>query len=419
MSWLFRTVSLTALLLLGCSGGGPAAGPGKKTEPAHVAHHVDESDLNTVTLTAAAEQRLGIKTEKVRRVVRPRRRTFGGEVVIPTGQSIVVSAPLAGQLSLPAGAAAPAPGSRVKANQVLFVFRPLLTPERDVLTPAERIRVARTKADVATAQILAAREVESSKVEVRAAQIAFDRARVLLQNKAGSQRTLDEAQARLDLARERQMTAEARNRYLQTIQLDAPSGELATQPIRSPMAGVLQRLDVAPGETVSTGEPLFQVVQLDRLWIRVPLYVGLWKKIDVSAPASVMEFGAAGAASAQPARIISAPPSANPIAATVDLFLDLPNPTGKWQPGQKLAVTLTLDGEQPNRIVPFNAVLYDIHGGAWVYQRTAERTYARRRVAVRYVDDGVAVLAAGPDEGVEVVTTGAVELFGTEFGVGH
>ncbi len=62
--------------------------------------------------------------------------------------------------------------------------------------------------------------------------------------------------------------------------------------------------------------------------------------------------------------------------------------------------------------------MQDIYGGTWVYERTAEHVYVRRRVEVPYVVDGWAVLSAGPPAGAAVVTAGVAELFGTEFGFG-
>ena len=88
-------------------------------------------------------------------------------------------------------------------------------------------------------------------------------------------------------------------------------------------------------------------------------------------------------------------------------------------PGQKLAVMVPLRGRAESLVVPFKAVLYDVHGGAWVYKQLDERVYARQRVSVEYVDGDNAVLVAGPEPGSKVVTDGAAELFGTEFGVGH
>ena len=71
-------------------------------------------------------------------------------------------------------------------------------------------------------------------------------------------------------------------------------------------------------------------------------------------------------------------------------------------------------------MVPWSAVVHDIHGGTWVYERTAPRVYTRRRVEVKHVQgsgaEAQAVLARGPAPGAMVVSVGAAELFGTEFG---
>jgi hypothetical protein len=62
--------------------------------------------------------------------------------------------------------------------------------------------------------------------------------------------------------------------------------------------------------------------------------------------------------------------------------------------------------------------LYDIHGGTWVYEQTAPQTFVRRRVEVQFIDQERAILAQGPSAGAKIVTQGAAELFGTEFGIG-
>jgi hypothetical protein len=76
-------------------------------------------------------------------------------------------------------------------------------------------------------------------------------------------------------------------------------------------------------------------------------------------------------------------------------------------------------GGATRRVVPYSAVLYDANGDTWVYANPEPLSYVRERVTVERVQGGQAVLTDGPPEGTPVVTVGAVELYGTEFGIGH
>ena len=96
----------------------------------------------------------------------------------------------------------------------------------------------------------------------------------------------------------------------------------------------------------------------------------------------------------------------------------MPNTNGAYRPGERLGVTLPLRTTTENLTLPWASVLHDIQGATWVYEQTAPQTYVRRPVEVRYVTDGLAVLGRAPANGAKIVTTGAFELFGTEFGVG-
>ncbi len=140
---------------------------------------------------------------------------------------------------------------------------------------------------------------------------------------------------------------------------------------------------------------------------------------------------------AQPATPAAAPPSADSASGTVNFFYQLDNESNQYKPGQRVGITLTLkadtaslctpraggvtlspkDNDMPgNLCVPWSAVVYDIHGGTWVYEPKSKHTFVRHRVLVCYVVDDTAVLASGPTVGTTVVTAGALELFGTETG---
>jgi len=67
--------------------------------------------------------------------------------------------------------------------------------------------------------------------------------------------------------------------------------------------------------------------------------------------------------------------------------------------------------------VPLAAVVYDRGGSTWVYTVAAPLTYVRQRVSVARVAGDVAFLQTGPAAGADVVTVGAAELLGSEYGV--
>lgn len=67
--------------------------------------------------------------------------------------------------------------------------------------------------------------------------------------------------------------------------------------------------------------------------------------------------------------------------------------------------------------VPYAALLYDPEGKTYVYTSPKELHYVKAEVRVARVESGRVVLARGPPRGTRVVTTGAVEVYGTELEV--
>ncbi|MGL4554879.1 MAG: hypothetical protein ACRC33_27240, partial [Gemmataceae bacterium] len=100
----------------------------KPTPPATVPRPLKEEDINAVTLTAEAVRRLALEVKPVEKKAMPRSRVFGGEVTVPVGRAIVVSAPLGGTLQAVEGKPVLA-GRTVKKGETLYRLVPLLTPE--------------------------------------------------------------------------------------------------------------------------------------------------------------------------------------------------------------------------------------------------------------------------------------------------
>jgi hypothetical protein len=63
------------------------------------------------------------------------------------------------------------------------------------------------------------------------------------------------------------------------------------------------------------------------------------------------------------------------------------------------------------------ALVFDKAGKPWVFSVVGPRTYVRATVTIKEVQDNVATLSAGPPAGTQVVTVGAIELWGAELGI--
>lgn len=419
-----RLVLLLALSPYGCHK--PTSTKSEKpAAPAKVEMVPHESELATVKLTPEAATRLGIESvTAVRKPVAPHR-VFGGELVTPPAQSIVVSAPIAGIIAAPNNTGVPIPGRRVDVGDPVLILKPILSPERDVPTPAEQVAMAGAKATLVAAAVTAQGDVDRGKAELANAKIVLDRALKLLADRAGSQRAVDDAQALFNISSRVLAAAEERLSQLTklsaTLESPGPQEATTTLVLRAPVVGLLRSLNVSVGQQVVAGSTLFEVLDDRRLWIRVPIFVDLLSTIRLDQPATLSNFHSTGKdAKFEPieALPVVAPPTADPASSTIDVYYAIDNPRGEFQPGRRLAVNLKLVGEQEALVIPASSIVYDIHGNTWVYAVVGEHLYRRNRLQIRWVEGNEAIVERSSLEGAAVVTGGVAELFGTEFGAG-
>jgi len=369
--------------------------------PAAVAKTLKEEQINTVVLTSEAIDRLALRITAVESKPMRRVRVYGGEVIIPTGKSIIVSAPLSGIIKAPASGV-PTPGQAVTKGQPILQLLPMLTPEGRV--------------SVASAKIEAEGQVRTVQAALDAAQIALDRATRVFQSDAGSKRAVDEAQAQVDLAKKSLEAATARKSLLDKVAGEVAQGTAAPLTIEAPDNGLLRNLSVQPGQNVPSGAALFELVNLDQVWVRVPIYVGDLPTVNTSVDAQIADLTAKFGERQRTAKPAIAPPMANAAAGTVDRFYEIDNRRSRFSPGQRVAVKVPLNDETESLVVPWSAIVHDIYGGTWAYEQIADDTFARRRVEIRFVDGDVAVMSKGPPRGTKIVAAGAMELFGAESG---
>lgn len=392
---IFIIVLVSFIAFYSC---GKSQGPAEESQkPAKVANAVEETALSTVTLSPKAEERLGIEISPVERKKFPGSLELGGEIIPVPGNEARVSAPVPGIVLRTKSGKTPQAGKFVKQGEEILRLL-ILPPESELLGARE--------------------EVEVRQEELNVAQAKADRARQLLASKAISEKAHEEIQAGLARSKASLNIAKARLDLLSGQDLDAAAENLSTLVLESPVDGVLQRIHVAPGQAVPASKDLFEVASLETLWIRVPVYVGDLDKIDIQENATVMPLGGNHSKTFFQARPVQGPPLSDANSASADLFFEISNGEKLFRIGQKVRLSLLQKAPEESLVVPWSAVLYDMNGGSWVYVKTAPQVYSRHRVEVSHIVEDSAVLTRGVNAGDEVVTAGAAEIFGTEFGVG-
>jgi multidrug efflux system membrane fusion protein len=234
-------------------------------------------------------------------------------------------------------------------------------------------------AQIGASQAAADGEVERTRAQARLARIALDRAEKLVAEEAGSIRARDEAAAALATAQAQANVAVEQRRLL--------------------------------GPSVSS------LGNQNRLWVRVSMAGTDVARISRSADAMIAPLG--DGQSMRLATPVQAPPSANAVTGTVDLYYALDNRDRFWRVGQRVAVRLPVGQARQGLSVPASAIVRDIYGGEWVYVQTAPGHFVRQRLESISRDGDGAIVTHGLKAGTQVVTVGAMELFGTEFGVAH
>ncbi|MCI0437163.1 MAG: efflux RND transporter periplasmic adaptor subunit, partial [Gemmatimonadetes bacterium] len=316
--------------------------------------------------------------------------------VVPFEREITVTAPAAGTVLAPTTGGMPPTGAFVRRGQP--VVRLMFLPGGSDL--------ARIRESVA---------VTDSRYSM--AKLEAERADRLFETRTITRREWELAKTALASAEAEWRAAQARQATLGGAAIGDSAGVLPMT-FGSPRDGVLWHVFVSAGQTVAAGAPLFEVISLDPVWIRVPIYAGDLATIARGRSALVRELGGRVSDVSRSARPIAAPPSADATASSVDLYFELRNPESLLRPGHRVTVSLPMLDSAEGLVVPWSAVLYDINGGTWVYEQLSASMFARRRIELSHRVGEWAVLTRGPEPGARVVTAGAAELFGTEFGTG-
>ena len=199
--------------------------------------------------------------------------------------------------------------------------------------------------------IEARRAVDAAQADANVVRLRLQRLEQLLKDGAASVRSVEEARGQLQVA---EAALNAARERLAAVR-EGPVGAQGEITITAPLDGIVQSISAASGQTVAASAPLIQIAQVSTLWVRVPVFAGDVDEIDAAQAASVTRLG--GGDPPRSARRATAPLKADPAAASVDLYYELPGVGATLRPGERVMVELPLKSAQRGLAVPEAAVL--------------------------------------------------------------
>ena len=373
-----------------------------------VGHHEPEDGRGDgVQLTKEQQWRSDFATAPVeRRVLRGSVPATGLLRPSADGEAHVTS-PIDGHLRGGEGGF-PYTGMPVEAGRILAYLVPQLGGEADVAGLELAVTRAETGLDLARQE----RERLDALWEDRS--VPF---REVLQARG------DEAVAGAELTAARRRLAQVRR---------TEEGEGAGVPIRAPIAGVVARVDVAPGAFVEEGARLFHLVDPQRLWLvarvaesdlmRIRRPAGAWFQVPGRDADGGRVFELTPGSGA---RLVAFGAMIDPESRTVPVIYELERPSGDagagLHVGQSVSARVYTGEVSDTLVLPAGALVNDA-GADVVYVQTAGDRFERRLVRTGLRDGGLFAVHEGVREGERVVSRGAYLVHlaaGAEGGASH
>lgn len=254
-------------------------------------------------------------------------------------------------------------------------------------------------------------EVQAARAELTAAETQAARTDRLFQEEAIPQRNVEEAKARVQVARSRLDAAQGRlAQYTVGAQGLRAAGRNAFQ-IRSPINGTLVATAVATGESVEEGALLFTVIDLSLVWLEARVFEPDIPKVEKSESAwfTVEGYDAPFLVDAKTGRLVTVGRVVDPLSRTVPVIFELENPQGKLRIGQFAKVGIHTGEEQSILAVPETSVIEDA-GKPVVYAQVEGEAFERRPIVLGARSEGWVGVLDGLAVGDRIVTKGAYEL---------
>lgn len=313
-----------------------------------------------------------------------------GEIRPAAGKAGRLSAPASGVVTFPSPP--PVLGMAVKKGQLLAALVPRLTSDGDRPSLEAELNAARAELDAAEAQ--------------------KSRAERLFGVEAIPERQLDEARTRELTARARLSAASGRLAQFRAGAAGAAAGAIARNAlqVRAPLAGTLVSVTVTSGQTVSAGDPLFEVIDLRRVWLEARVFEPDIPRVDHARSGwFTLEGYDEPFGIDEGARLVTVGRVVDPRSRTVPVIFELANPDEKLRIGQFAKVHIATGAPVNAPAIPESALVEE-GGKSFAFVQVEGEAFERRSLVAGVRSRGWVQVMEGITPGERVVTRGAYEV---------
>lgn len=255
-------------------------------------------------------------------------------------------------------------------------------------------------------------DVQRAQIAVQQAQAERARLEALLAQEAIPERRVTEARRQEQTARADLQAAQSRLAQYRGTQ-SATGGEAAGRfEVRSPVAGTIVAVTVAPGEFVEEGRQLFHVVDLSRLWLELQIPEGNIGQVQTADSVWFQPEGFPTAFEVSPrsgGRVVASGGLVNEKTRTLPLIFEVPNPNRQLRAGMFVRAQVFIATTQRGIVIPLSSVV-DEDGQPVAYVELEGELFERRPLKLGTRQGDRVQVLEGLAAGDRVVTRGAYNI---------
>lgn len=295
---------------------------------------------------------------------------LGTVMPAPTGQAVIQSPQIGKIISLRV-----TPGQKVSKGQTLAVI--------------EQQVDAGTQIDIISQR----NTVES---EYQAAKAQYERLKSI--EDIAAKKDLTEAKARYDAAR--------RNKQLFEANAAGNAGSTKLVTLTAPISGAVGTFNYAIGAVVNAGQTLFEITNLDNVYIEAQLFTTDAGKLD---SATKFTVSPSGDSTEFALKLLSGAQSVNQQNQSQRIVFQVQNSSGRFKIGQNVNVRVYSNKISRQVMIPDEAIT-DVNGKPAVFIKDNAETYSISFIAAGQSNGKYTVINRGAEEGERIVTANVYQM---------